>query len=141
MDQRTTQRIVLDSCVVIDLLKKPSAVRRLKSDLCGRPVTIILCDTVLGEVRRVCGFEPGAVIRSISRLLKKRIETVRTTGQQRLAARQISGQYAICHNGDNLILGLCKIRTFVLVTLDRALLKACEFVGVAGFRPGRMGGL
>ena len=47
------QNIVLDSCVVIDIIEKPKVASRLKASLRGKSVNIILCDIVLEEVNRV----------------------------------------------------------------------------------------
>ena len=52
------QSIVLDSCVVIDIIEKPKVASRLKTNLRGKPVNIILCDVVLDEVRKVRGLLP-----------------------------------------------------------------------------------
>lgn len=50
-------------------------------------------------------------------------------------ANKITSQFQICHNGDNKILSLCQAKDFVLVTFDKMLLKASQFVGVAAFHP------
>jgi len=57
-----TQNIALDSCVVIDIMEKPKVASGLKARLRGKSVKIILCDVVLGEVKRVRGYLPEKVI-------------------------------------------------------------------------------
>ena len=132
-------KIALDSCVVIDIIEKPKVASKLKDSLRGKSVKIILCDVVLSEVYRVRGYLPEKVIGKISKVLGRVVELC--TMEDDAKAVAITGQFQICHNGDNKILILCKARDFVLVTFDRMLLKACEFVGVAAFHPFMAGGI
>ena len=136
-----TQNVVLDSCVVIDILEKPKVARGLKSRLRGKSVKIVLCDVVLGEVNRVRGITPDKVIGKISLLLGKKITLSSIDDDQKSNAKQITEQFQICHNGDNKILSLCQAKDFVLVTFDRMLLKASQFIGVAAFHPSMVGGI
>lgn len=135
------QTIALDSCVVIDIMEKPKVASRLKASLRGKSIKVILCDVVLNEVYRVRGFSSQKVITIISKLLNRVVETITVDEQQKYNAEDISTQYQICHNGDNKILSLCQAKDFVLVTFDRMLLKACEFVGVTGFHPSMVRGI
>lgn len=141
MKQTQIQNIALDSCVVIDLIEKPGLASGFKSRLRGKSIKIILCDVVLNEVERVRGFSSQKIIEKISKLLNRKIEIVTVDEQQKNNAENISTQYQICHSGDNKILSLCQDRNFVLVTFDRMLLRACQFVGVAGFHPAMAGGI
>ncbi len=136
-----TQSIALDSCVVIDIMEKPKVASGLKARLRGKSVKIILCDVVLDEVRRVRGYLPEKVIARISSLLGRKIELSEINESDKTNASQITEQFQICHNGDNKILSLCQAKNFVLVTFDRMLLKASEFVGVAAFHPSMVGGI
>ena len=136
-----TQSIALDSCVVIDIMEKPKVASGLKARLRGKSVKIILCDVVLDEVRRVRGYLPEKVIARISSLLGRKIELSEINESNKTNASQITEQFQICHNGDNKILSLCQAKNFVLVTFDRMLLKASEFVGVAAFHPSMVGGI
>ena len=136
-----TQNIVLDSCVVIDILEKPQVASRLKANFRGKSIKIILCDVVLGEVYRVRGIIPNRVIAKISQKLGRKVEISEIDQSNLAEAVQLTGQFQICHNGDNKILSLCKARDFILVTFDRMLLKACQFVGVAAFHPFLAGGI
>ena len=140
MKQAQTQ-VVLDSCVVIDLIEKPKVAFGLKARLKGKSVRIVLCDTVLGEVRRVRGLAARTVIEKIARILGRKVEISNTGSRDRDAADEITGRYQICHAGDNRILSICKARNFVLVTFDRMLLRACEFEGVPGFHPSAARGI
>jgi predicted nucleic acid-binding protein len=132
-------KIALDSCVVIDIIEKPKVASKLKDSLRGKSVKIILCDVVLSEVYRVRGYMPEKVIGKISKVLGRVVELC--TMEDDAKAVAITSQFQICHNGDNKILILCQARDFVLVTFDRMLLKACEFVGVAAFHPFMAGGI
>ena len=136
-----TQSIALDSCVVIDIMEKPKVASGLKARLRGKSVKIILCDVVLDEVKRVRGYLPEKVIARISSLLGRKIELSEINESDKTNASQITEQFQICHNGDNKILSLCQAKNFVLVTFDRMLLKASEFVGVAAFHPSMVGGI
>lgn len=136
-----TQSIALDSCVVIDIMEKPKVASGLKARLRGKSVRIILCDVVLDEVRRVRGYLPEKVISRISSLLGRKIELSEINHSDVTSAKAITEQFQICHNGDNKILSLCQAKDFVLVTFDRMLLKASEFVGVAAFHPSMVGGI
>ena len=136
-----TQSIALDSCVVIDIMEKPKVASGLKARLRGKSVKIILCDVVLDEVRRVRGYLPEKVISRISSLLGRKIELSEINYSDVTSAKAITEQFQICHNGDNKILSLCQAKNFVLVTFDRMLLKASDFVGVAAFHPSMVGGI
>lgn len=136
-----TQRIVLDSCVVIDIIEKPKVASRLKSGLRGKHVNIVLCDVVLDEVRRVRGLAPSAIVQKITRLLGKKVQLTAVTAKHQEEAKQLTEQFQICHNGDNKILSLCKAQNFILVTFDKMLLKASQFVGIAVFSPFTAGGI
>ena len=136
-----TQRIVLDSCVVIDIIEKPKVASRLKSNLRGKPVKIVLCDVVLDEVRHVRGLMPQVIVQKITRLLGKKVQLTAVTAKHQEDAIQLTEQFQICHNGDNKILSLCKAQNFILVTFDKMLLKASQFVGIAVFSPFTAGGI
>ncbi len=135
------QSIALDSCVVIDIMEKPKVASGLKARLRGKSVKIILCDVVLDEVKRVRGYLPEKVITRLSSLLGRKIELSEINPSDVTSAEKITEQFQICHNGDNKILSLCQAKDFVLVTFDRMLLKASEFVGVAAFHPSMVGGI
>ncbi len=136
-----TQNIALDSCVVIDIMEKPKVASELKARLRGKSIKIILCDVVLEEVNCVRGYLPEKVIAKVSSLLGRQIELSEINEDDVSNAQQITNQFQICHNGDNKILSLCKARDFVLVTFDRMLLKASQFVGIAAFHPSTVGGI
>ena len=135
------QNIALDSCVVIDIIEKPKVASGLKARLRGKSVKIILCDVVLGEVKRVRGYLPEKIIAKLSYLLGRKIEIASVNETEITNAAQITNQFQICHNGDNKILSLCQAKDFVLVTFDKMLLKASQFIGVAAFHPSMVGGI
>ena len=135
------QSIALDSCVVIDIIEKPKVASGLKARLRGKPVNIVLCDVVLDEVRKVRGLMPHTVVAKITKLLGKKVQLTVVTEEHKAQALQLTEQFQICHNGDNKILSLCKARDFILVTFDKMLLKASQFVGIAVFSPFTAGGI
>ena len=136
-----TQNIALDSCVVIDIMEKPKVASGLKARLRGKSVKIILCDVVLGEVKRVRGYLPEKIVAKLSLLLGRKIEIISINDDELSNASQITNQFQVCHNGDNKILSLCQAKDFVLVTFDRMLLKASQFIGVVAFHPSMVGGI
>ena len=135
------QSIALDSCVVIDIIEKPKVASRFKANLRGKAVNIILCDIVLDEVRRVRGLMPHTIVDKITKLLGKKVRLTVVTAEQKEQASQLTEQFQICHNGDNKILSMCQSRNFILVTFDKMLLKASQFVGIAVFSPFTAGGI
>jgi len=136
-----TQNVVLDSCVVIDIIEKPKAASQLKAKLKGKSISIILCDVVLNEVRRVRGILPQVVVSKISTLLNRKVKLTSSSIEDNENAQSLTEQFAICHNGDNKILSLCQSRNFILVTFDKMLLKASQFVGIQVFSPFTAGGI
>jgi len=136
-----TQNIALDSCVVIDIIEKPKVASGLKARLRGKSVKFILCDIVLGEVKRVRGYSLEKIVSRLTKLLGRKIEISSINDEQIKNASEISNQFQICHNGDNKILSLCQAKNFVLVSFDRMLLKSCQFIGVAAFHPSMVGGI
>ena len=135
------QSIALDTCVVIDIIEKPKVASGLKANLRGKSVNIILRDVVLDEVRKVRGLMPHTVVEKITKLLGKKVQMTVVTEEHKALALQLTEQFQICHNGDNKILSLCKARDFILVTFDKMLLKASQFVGIAVFSPFTAGGI
>jgi hypothetical protein len=136
-----TQNVVLDSCVVIDIIEKPKVASKLKASFRGKSINIILCDVVLNEVRRIRGILPQVTVSKIATILGRKVKLTSTTTQDETNAVQLTEQFAICHNGDNKILSLCQSRNFILVTFDKMLLKASQFVGIAVFSPFTAGGI
>ena len=84
---------------------------------------------------------PHTVVEKIAKLLGKKVHLTVVTEEHKAQALQLTEQFQICHNGDNKILSLCKAQDFVLVTFDRMLLKASQFVGIAVFSPFTAGGI
>lgn len=137
----TTQNIALDSCVVISMIEDPKIGLKLKQGLKGKSVKIVLCDVVLSEVNRVRGYARDYIVSRISKILGRDVELLQTNLQEKEDAKKLSVNFLECHNGDNLILAFCKIRDYILVTFDRALLRTCNFVGVIAFNPLQAGGI
>ena len=136
-----TQNVVLDSCVVIDIIEKPKVASQLKAKFRGKSISIILCDVVLNEVRRVRGILPQVVVSKISTLLGRKVKLTSSTAKDNENAVSLTEQFTICHNGDNKILSMCQSRNFILVTFDKMLLKASQFVGIQVFSPFTAGGI
>lgn len=141
MNQGQIQKVALDSCVVIDVIEKPGTARKFKCSLRGKSVSLVILDTVLGEVKRVRGFTPRKIIGTVSARLGRQVEVVESDCSDLQHAREITSQFQICHNGDNKILASCKAREMVLVTFDKMLRRTGEFLGVPVFHPYTVGGI
>lgn len=141
MKQTQTQKIVLDTCLVIDLVEKPKFAFKFKDNLKGKSIKVVLCDVVLHELRKVKRWSANTVIRQITEILGRQVELSQISEQDKKTAKDISDKFRICHNGDNKILSLCKARDFILVTFDGMLLTTCGIVGVAGFHPSNVRGI
>lgn len=133
--EREIQNIVLDSCVVIDVIEKKGIASRLRASLRGKSVRLVLCDVVLNEVRRVRGLDAAAVVSGVSRAIKRDVILASVENPHREIAESTTHKYEFCHRGDNLILALCQAKEFILLTFDRMLLRACDVVGVMAFHP------
>ena len=136
-----SQNVVLDSCVVIDIIEKPKVASKLKAKFRGKSISIILCDVVLNEVRRVRGLLSQEIVNKVSRLLGRKVKLTSSTIEDNENAESLTEQFAICHSGDNKILSMCQSRNFILVTFDKMLLKASQFVGIQVFSPFTAGGI
>lgn len=141
MLQQRTQKVALDSCVVIDLIEKPGLAKKIRAGLSGKSIRIVLCDIVLKEVQKVRGFGPGIIISKITKLLGRKVDYEKVSEDQKAIAKEITSQYQICHTGDNFILTLCKAKDFVLITFDKMLLRTCQFVGIVAFHPSMVRGI
>ena len=130
------QAVVLDSCVVIDLMENPGVFNKFRAAMKGKSIRFILCDIVLNEVYRVKRFATRKVISRIAKV-GKRIDIFSIDEGEKRLAQSMTERYAICHNGDNQILALCRSRSLFLVTRDRNLLRACEYAGVLAFHQKR----
>ena len=101
----------------------------------------MLCDVVLEEVRHVRGLFSQEVISKVSTLLGRKVKLTSTTDEDKANATSLTEQFQICHNGVNKILSLCQSRNFILVTFDKMLLKASQFVGIQVFSLFTAGGI
>lgn len=123
MQYAIPQTVTLDSCVVIDLLTKPGFAYKIRTQMRGKSVRIVLCDVIVSEVRRVLGKESQNWIPKLSKLLGRQVHVLKIQNEEIAKAKQISNQYKICHHGDNFILAFCKTKNFILLTFDRMLLR------------------
>lgn len=128
------QGVVFDTCIVIDLMEKPAFGQKLRKALRGKPIGLVLCDTVFREVRRVCGFDACYTLAKVQKIFGKVVETV-STERYSADAERVSAKFHTCHRGDSSILALCRGDSLLLVTRDRALHRACECAGVLAFYP------
>lgn len=133
------QMVVLDSCVVIDVLRKPSIAKKILSLFHGKRSRIVLQDVVLTEVNRILRISKEEIIRKISLIFHKEPYLFSTSEQMRQTSVEIQQKYGICHFPDSLIIAACKLLSWTLFSFDRNLLQSAEFEGILAFNPSRVG--
>lgn len=138
--QTPEQMIVLDSCVVIDVLTRPSIAKKILTLFHGKCVRVVLQDVVLTEVHRILRISKEAIIRKISLILRKEPYIFTTNEQMKKTSAEIQQKYGICHFPDSLIVAACKLFSWTLFSFDRNMLQSAGFEGILAFNPLRVGG-
>ncbi|MGI0010897.1 MAG: PIN domain-containing protein [Nitrosopumilaceae archaeon] len=135
--QSSEQIVVLDSCVVIALLRRPRIAYSLMSLFRGKHLRIGLQDIVLSEVHKITGFSTDKIVRKISEALYKMVFVFSTTDAMQEVAKTIEQKYEICHFPDSLILAACQVKSWTLLTVDLNMLRSAEFEGILAFNPAK----
>ena len=131
------QMIVLDSCVVIEILAKPFVARKVLALFHGKHARIVLQDVVLTEVQKILRISKEEIIHKISLIFHKEPYLFATTEQMRQISIQLQQKYGICHFPDSLMLAACKVLAWALFSFDRNMLQSAEFEGILAFNPSR----
>lgn len=136
------QKTVFDTNLVIGVLEDQETAQRVRRALKGKAVRIIICETVLREVRRVRAWSTGAVLAGLRRVFgEKRVETAVSPERLRDEAQRVRDGFEMAHAGDDMILALCRMRGFALITFDRSMLRVAQMLGILAFHPRRAGDL
>lgn len=138
IEQIAEHKVVLDACVVIDVLAKPIIARKILALFHGKRFRIVLQDVVLTEVQRILRTSKEEIIRRISLILRKEPYIFVTTEQMRQISTEIQQKYGICHFPDSLIVAACKLRSWTLFSFDRNMIQSAEFEGILAFNPSRV---
>lgn len=136
------QKAIFDTNLVIEVLEDRGTAQRMRQALKGKEVRIILCDTVLRETRRVRAWTDETVLAGLGRIFgEKRIAVVSSPDCLKVKARLVRDSFAMAHAGDDMILALCRMCGFALLTFDRCMLRVAFMLGILAFHPRRAGDL
>ena len=136
------QKTVFDTNLVIEVLENQEMAQRVRHALKGKAVRIVLCETVLRELERVRAWSTGTVLVGLRRVFgEKRVETASSPERLHDEAQRVREGFEMAHVGDDMILALCRMRGFALITFDRSMLKVAQMLGVLAFHPRRAGDL
>ena len=127
-------KLALDSCVLISILgNNEGIVEKIKNTFDRQYTTAILYDVVLDEIAQKG--KTDQIIKRISELLDFEMEVHHITDAEKETAVKLSVDNNISHSGDDMILAMSKSRDTILVTVDKALIRACYLLGVKFFNP------
>jgi predicted nucleic acid-binding protein len=136
------ERVVLDACVIIELLRRTRLSSRILGFFKGRSARVELQDVVIAEVSRITALSKSQIIHKISNLLHQTMYVFVTTDAIKLEALNLTRIYCyLCHFPDSLILASCKLRSWTLLTLDRNMAGCAELDGIRVFNPHSKRGL
>lgn len=126
---------VLDSCIVIELLRATKKGCKVLSFLKGKFARIELQDVIVSEVSKITGLSQPQIIGRLERIMRKTIYLFVTTDEIKLEALKLQRMYFSCHFPDSIILASCKLRSWTLLTLDRDMARCAELEGILVFNP------
>lgn len=132
--------IVLDSNVMIGILRGNIELIKTVKKLINRGYEIIISEHVQREVGRIV---KDGKLRMISWLMKQnpmKLTFTRDTKTVIESGDQLKNNYAIMHWPDNRILAQCKEDDSVLLTRDMKLLQSADFAGIMACKPKDFGG-
>lgn len=136
------QETIFDTNLVIEVLEDRGTAQRMRRVLGGKQVRIILCDTVLREIRRVRAWTDKAVLAGLGRIFgEKRVAVVGSPDCLKVKARLVRDSFVVAHAGDDMILALCRMQGFALLTFDRCMLRVAFMLSILAFHPRRAGDL
>jgi len=141
LQQEYLTMLALDSCVVIGTIKSPNLARKVFRLFKGKQSCIVLQDVVLKEAQKVLKIPKEEILEKIGTILRKEVCVFTTTDDMRRDAKRIENQYGICHCPDSIILSAAKLRSWILLSMDRDLLRTADFEGILAFNPLKVGGL
>ena len=128
--------IVLDSCVVIQILR--FNLKNIPVLLKNKNSTIILMDTVLGEIKKVYWSKKKKNISYVDIIEKmiffgSSVSVFQTNEMMEKYAKTIESKYEICHYPDSLILAAAKFHKSSIVTFDNNMLKVAKHENISTY--------
>lgn len=127
---------VLDTNVVIDILENRSHNRKLVRAIRGKQVRLVVCETVLRELRRVRKWSEDVVLAGLEEAFGRGRIVVSDPPKNLLThARELERQYEMAHNGDVHILAQCRMDGCALITRDGNMRQVASMMGVLVFHP------
>ena len=127
---------VLDTNVIIDILENRSHGRRLVRSIRGKQIRLVVCETVLRELRRVRELSKDAVLTDLEKLFgRERIVFSDPPKDLKTHAKELERRYEMAHNGDVHILAQCRMDGCALITRDWNMRQVASMMGVLVFHP------
>lgn len=127
---------VLDTNVVIDILENRSHNRKMVRAIRGKQVRLVVCETVLRELRRVRKWSEDVVLAGLEEAFGRGRIVVSDPPKDLLThARELERQYEMAHNGDVHILAQCRMDGCALITRDGNMRQVASMMGVLVFHP------
>ena len=127
---------VLDTNVVIDILENRSHSRKLVRAIRGKQVRLVVCETVLRELRRVRKWSEDVVLAGLEEAFGRGRIVVSDPPKDLLThARELERRYEMAHNGDVHILAQCRMDGCALITRDGNMRQVASMMGVLVFHP------
>ena len=127
---------MLDTNVIIDILENRSHSRKLVRAIRGKQVRLVVCETVLRELRRVREWSEDVVLTGLEELFgRKRIVVSDPPKDLKTHAKELERRYEMAHNGDVHILAQCRMDGCALITRDGNMRQVASMIGVLVFHP------
>jgi predicted nucleic acid-binding protein len=132
--------IVLDSNVIIGVLRGDEKSAKPLRKAIKRGYEIIISEHVLREVNRKIGDGEFRMITWLFKQNPMKLTFTRDTPSVIENAKKLTDSYSFCHWPDNRILAQCKEDDSVLLTRDGKLLQSADYAGIMACRPKDFGG-
>lgn len=129
------KRILIDSCVIIEMLQDPEFQNNLFKLFDGttRPVVVDKC---LFEVQKVTGWKVNTIKDVLSRIFGQKIHTIRTTKPIEQMEYSMRFKYpGESHSADSTLLALGVRLDWQVCTKDGGLIRLCKKENVKAIHP------
>ena len=127
---------VLDTNVVIDILENRSYNRKMVRAIRGKQIRLVVCETVLRELRRVRKWSEDVVLAGLEEAFGRERIVVSDPPKDLLThAKELERRYEMAHNGDVHILAQCRMDGCALITRDGNMRQVASMMGVLVFHP------
>jgi len=129
------EQLALDSCVIIEIFRNKKIVKKILRFFKGKQTEIAIQDIVILEVQKIIKIPKNKILEKLSQLLLKRTFFFTTSEEIKKAAKKIEGKYGICHYPDSTILAASKLNSWMVLTLDKNMLRTAGFEGTVAIDP------